>query len=82
MDTRAIEEFITPRTKALAVVHYLGVLRMEKLKIAQKRIVFVEDRPPERVSMEFTLGLLAMQVASRSIGQALTTAEGYDHTKG
>ena len=32
MDTRAIEEFITPRTKALAVVHYLGVpAEMEKI---------------------------------------------------
>ena len=43
MDTRAIEEFITTRTKALAVVHYLGVpAEMEKIsKIAQKHGLFL-----------------------------------------
>ena len=43
MDTRVIEEFITPRTKALAVVHYLGVpAEMEKIsKIAQKHGLFL-----------------------------------------
>ena len=43
MDINAIEAFITPRTKALAVVHYLGVpAEMEKIsQIVQKNGLFL-----------------------------------------
>ena len=76
MDTRAIEEFITTRTKALAVVHYLGVpLKWKKFQRSLKNMDCFCLRialSPGAVSMEFTLGSLAMQVASRSVRQHLT----------
>ena len=46
IDTNAIEENITPRTKALAVVHYLGVpAEMEKISIIAKKhgLFLLED---------------------------------------